>query len=264
MADEQWTQFSDAPTPAFYVDSQGVEHSFRSSSATPSVSCAKRLTFVPLTKWDRNATYDEVPPTSIHYSIECKVMVNKKVIFKETEPDIVLDPASYWRLLLRERDLTKQFNETKVNWSVIEKQLTAWSDLFGKGKKLRVNICMRYVEDGAVHGIANTRARNTTSGRSATQGGLAECAARLDTEQAVTGQPSAWRTAYSETRCPRPPNCDIGAHYWYDSATRRGILLAYTTDLHINHGGAASAGSHVTPINVSIPQAALWITFLGP
>lgn len=27
-------------------------------------------------------------------------MVNKKVIFKETEPDIVLDSASYWRLLL--------------------------------------------------------------------------------------------------------------------------------------------------------------------
>jgi hypothetical protein len=30
-------------------------------------------------------------------------MVNKKLIFKETEPDIVLDPASYWRLLLHPR-----------------------------------------------------------------------------------------------------------------------------------------------------------------
>lgn len=168
IADGQWTQYSDAPTPAFYDDSQGVERSFRPSSATPSVPCAKRLTFVPLTNWDRDATYNEVPPTYIHYSIECKVMVNKKVIFKETEPDIVLDPASYWRLLLqprveellkkniipprsvranntnvvisvtdrKERDLNKRFDETNIVWSVIEKQLIAWSDLFERGKKL--------------------------------------------------------------------------------------------------------------------------------
>lgn len=253
IADGQWTQYSDAPTPAFYVDSQGVEHSFRPSSATPSVSCAKRLTFVPLTNWDRDATYDEVPLTYIHYSIECKVMVNKKVIFKETEPDIVLDPASYWRLLLqprveellkkniipprsvranntnvvvsvtdrKERDLNKQFDETNIVWSVVEKQLIAWSDLFEKGKKLRVNICIHYVENGISHGVTNARTRNTNIGKSATQHMLAERAAQLDAEQAATGQPSAWRTAYSETRCPGPPNCDIGPYCWYDSTTKR-------------------------------------------
>lgn len=79
--------------------------------------------------------------------------VNKKVMFKETEPDIVLDPASYWERLLRprvdellkknvipprsvranntnvaisvtdrkERDLNKQVDEIDVDWSVVEK-----------------------------------------------------------------------------------------------------------------------------------------------
>lgn len=161
-------------------------------------------------------------------------MVNKKVIFKETEPDIVLDPASYWRLLpqtrveelpkkntipprsvrannadvvvsvtdRKERDLNKQFDETNIVWSVVEKLLIARSDLFEKGKKLRVNICIYYVENGISHGVANARTRNTNIGKSAAEHMLAERAAQLDAEQAATGQPSAWRTAYSETRCP--------------------------------------------------------------
>lgn len=255
--DEQWTQYLDAPTPAFYADSQADEHLFGPSSTAPSVSPAKGLSFVPWTSWDRDATYDEAPPMYVHYSIECKVTVNKKVMFKETEPDVVLDPASYWERLLRprvdellkknvipprsvranntnvavsvtdrkERDLNKQFDETDVDWSVVEKQLMAWSDLFATGKKLRVNVCIHYVENGVSHGMANPRARNTNTGRSATQHMLAERAAQLDAEEGATGQPSAWRIAYAETRCPGPPNCDIGPYCWYDSTTRRRYKL---------------------------------------
>lgn len=45
--DEQWTQYLDAPTPAFYVDSQADEYLFGRSSTALSVSPTKRLAFVP-------------------------------------------------------------------------------------------------------------------------------------------------------------------------------------------------------------------------
>ena len=41
-------------------------------------------------------------PTCLHYSIKWKVTVNKKVISRDTEQDLVLAPMAYWHEYLSE------------------------------------------------------------------------------------------------------------------------------------------------------------------
>jgi hypothetical protein len=91
----------------------------------------------------------------MHYSIEWKLIVEKKLIAKETEPDLVLTPSAYWTTVLRprldkliarkllqnkcfsadetiitvsvtdrlERNINKRFNNLDINWKILEKQL---------------------------------------------------------------------------------------------------------------------------------------------
>jgi hypothetical protein len=56
----------------------------------------KKLSFCQLNDWDEDKAYNEDPPSYIHYSIEWKVTVNNRVVSKDTEPDMVLAPGSYW------------------------------------------------------------------------------------------------------------------------------------------------------------------------
>jgi hypothetical protein len=106
------------------------------------------------------------------------VTVNNRVVSKDTELDVVLAPGSYWRLILQpklerllakklarnrpmksedtsvvalvmersQRDLTKRFDDTDINWAIIKKQLLKWAELFRVGKKLRLDILFNYVE----------------------------------------------------------------------------------------------------------------------
>jgi hypothetical protein len=94
-------------------------------------------------------------PSCLQYSIEWKVVVNNKVVAKDTEQDLVLVSSAHWHLCLKlkvekllskkvahsrhvefddtsvvvsvndrsQRDLTKQFNSIDVDWLVIERQL---------------------------------------------------------------------------------------------------------------------------------------------
>jgi hypothetical protein len=204
-----------------------------------------KLRFLQLDEWDEHNSYEEEVPTCIHYSIEWRVVVNNKEVSKDTEQDLVLVPIAYWHMVLKpklerllrkklaqnrhvrgddtnvvvsvnhrsERDLIKRFDDIDIDWSIVEKQLIAWSDLFRSGKKLRVDLTFNYVDSHP--SPASTPRRGNKRGSSATQTMLADRAAQLDAEQETTGNPSIWREVYALMRCPGPP-CDLGPHCWCD------------------------------------------------
>jgi hypothetical protein len=127
---------------------------------------------------DEHNTYDEVVPTCLHYTIEWKVTVNGKQLSKDTEQDLALAPISYWHMFLKPslrsfsagkvaqnrhvqcddttinvsvidrsyRDLAKRFDDTDIDWTIVEKQLINWGELFRSGKRLRIDLSFNYVD----------------------------------------------------------------------------------------------------------------------
>jgi hypothetical protein len=53
------------------------------------------LGFCQPSSWNNEKTYDEDPPTYIHYTIEWKVTVNNRMVSKDTEQNVVLAPADH-------------------------------------------------------------------------------------------------------------------------------------------------------------------------
>jgi hypothetical protein len=113
---------------------------------------ANKLELCRYADWDPDRAYDEDPPIYIHYSIEWKIAVkNRAITLIDREQDLVLEPAAYWEhffeaklndaLLRTKRRLSskdirvvvsatkhserlmKRFDDTSVNWAVIQKQL---------------------------------------------------------------------------------------------------------------------------------------------
>jgi hypothetical protein len=222
------------------------------SSQQQTEQVADKLGLCPLSEWDEERRYDKEPPKYIRYSIEWKVRVNNREVSKDTEQDLVLAPASYWRLFLKlnlekvllrkmvaknrtvkcedtkivvtitersERDLTKRFDDTDIDWSVIERQLVLWGDLFRAGKKLRVNISFNYVETGQPS-ATSSRKTDRRGFSSTTQQMLTERATQLDVEEASSGQPSIWRDVYAVMRCP-VQSCNLGPHCWRDPVSKK-------------------------------------------
>jgi hypothetical protein len=179
------------------------------------------------------------------------VTVNNKVVSKDTKQNLVLAPAAFWehflqpkleKLLRRkvphnrcvkpddtnivisvtersERDLTKRLDDTNIDWSIIEKQLVDWGELFRAGKKLRVDITFSYIE--AAPEPVGLKKRDKRGRSSATQQMLSEWADFLDTDDE---SPSVWRDIYSLMRCPGPP-CHLGPHCWRDPVSKKHYKL---------------------------------------
>lgn len=204
-----------------------------------------RLGFLPLAEWDEYNSCEEDTPSHLRYSIEWRVSVNNKVIARDTEQDVVLAPAVYWRMYLgakvdklvdrklphsshvrlddtsvvasvndrSERDLTKRFDDMEIDWSVVERRFVRWSGPFRSGKKLRVDLTFNYKDSTSSSSAAANRGNKR--GSHATQRMLTDRASQLDAEQQSSGQFSAWVDVYTLMRCPGPP-CSLGPHCWRD------------------------------------------------
>ncbi|KAH7114710.1 hypothetical protein B0J13DRAFT_533533 [Dactylonectria estremocensis] len=139
------------------------------------------LLFVPYDDWTPDESYVEHPPTCIRYVLEWKFTFNNRSIAKQTEEDLVVAPSDFWNeeLLAKieeiakttskpckadstiivmsvndrsESDITKSFKELQIKWSIVERQLQAWSHLLRIGKKLKINVSIstvsfKYVEN---------------------------------------------------------------------------------------------------------------------
>ncbi|CAG7967828.1 unnamed protein product [Penicillium nalgiovense] len=206
----------------------------------------ERPRLLQLSEWHDGMLSDELPANCIQYTIEWKVTMNKKVLSRDTEEDVVLTPSAYWPKTLKgklerllegkiprkgrvrsddtsiavsvndrsQRDLMKRFDHLEIDWTAVEKQLLKWGELFRRGKKLRLSITFKYVEDDSLHKIISGRVEKR--GRSSvTKRMLNERDAQLDAEENVSGQESIWRGVYNLMRCPSS-SCHLGPHCWQD------------------------------------------------
>ncbi|KAJ8118503.1 hypothetical protein OPT61_g520 [Boeremia exigua] len=212
-----------------------------------------RLGFLPLAEWDEYNSYNEDTPSRIRYTIEWKLAVNNKVVSRDTEQDVILAPAVYWRMYLQakvkqlvdkklspsrqveyddtsvvasvndrsERDLCKRYDNMHIDWPVVGKQLLQWAELFRSGKRLRVNLSFNYIESSSA--TSATASRGQGRGSSATQRMLADRATQLDAEQS-SGASSVWREVYALMRCPGP-SCNLGPHCWRDPFSKKHYRL---------------------------------------
>jgi hypothetical protein len=205
-----------------------------------------RPRLLPLSEWNGGLLSDELPASCIQYTIKWKVMVNKKVISRDTEEDVALTPSACWPMTLKgklenlsrgkasckgmvrsddtsivvsvndrsQRDLMKRFDHLDIDWTAVEKQLLKWGELFCRGKKLRLSITFKYVEDGHLYGTTSGRVEKR--GRSSvTKRMLNERDVQLDAEENSSGQESVWRAVYNLMRCPSS-SCHLGPHCWQD------------------------------------------------
>ncbi|KAK5309506.1 hypothetical protein LTR93_012213 [Exophiala xenobiotica] len=240
---------SGAPSPA------SIETPRESSQGEH--SHPKPLAFMEEVDWNPEKTYNDIPPTCLHYSIEWKVtMKGSRSVLRDTEPDVVLAPGRYWQRYLRERvedlvrqksadgrvvrpddstvvvsvtersqrDLTKRYPGSEIDWAIVQTQLESWGQYFQRGKKLRVNLSFNYVQV-SVPSVNNSGRRGDKRGAtSTTQRMLAERDLRLQAEHATSGQPAIWQHVYSLMRCPGPP-CHLGPHCWIDPAGKKHYRL---------------------------------------
>jgi hypothetical protein len=209
------------------------------------------LKLCQLDDWDDRKIYDE---SYIRYSIEWKVAVNNRAIIpKDTEQDIVLAPAAYWQRFLepkledsvrktnrslkaaftsvvvsvtqrKEPDLARRFDNTSIDWAVIESQLVTWRRFYCVGKKLRLNLSFNYTD------TTNTalRSGDKRGFASTTRQMLAIGGLQVDAEQHSSGQASVWRKVYKTMRCPGPP-CNKGPYCWIDAIGKKHYKLLSDT-----------------------------------
>jgi hypothetical protein len=111
----------------------------------------------------------------------------------------------------KEQDLTKRFDNTSIDWAVIESQLVAWGKFYRVGKKLRLHLSFSYVD------TTNTSMRkgDKRGPSSATRQMLTEGDIQVDAEQHSSRQSSIWREVYKTMRCTGP-SCNKGPHCWCD------------------------------------------------
>jgi hypothetical protein len=260
-AGDQDSQY--APTPGYYgrtpASSCGLcpspEYHSEHDLEDLSQHQPERPRLLQLSEWHDGTLEDELPANYIQYTIEWKVMVNKKVVSRDTEEDVVLTLSAYWPMTLKcklekllegkasykgrvrsddtvivvsvndrsQRDLMKRFDHLDIDWTTVEKQLLRWGALFLRGKRLRLSITFKFVEDDHLCRIISGRVEKR--GRSSvTKRMLNERDAQLDAEEHTTGQESVWRAVYNLMRCPSS-SCHLSPHCWQDPHGKKHYAL---------------------------------------
>ncbi|KAJ5291476.1 hypothetical protein N7478_000727 [Penicillium angulare] len=192
----------------------------------------------------------EQPLDCIEYPIEWRLTLNRRVVAQDTEQNLIQMPSFHWsriqaraEKILRgkiardrrvraddvtvvvsvndrsQRDLTKRFDSTDVDWSAIEKQLLMWANLHRLGKELRLKISLNFIEDSSLPSRCDKRGKSSVTKRM-----LADRDAQIDAED-VSGQPSVWRDVYQKMRCPGPPCRHEGQYCWQDPVGKRHYKL---------------------------------------
>lgn len=231
--DREWT-------PSVICPSPGPEDIFGQCSPSLNQHPSDQQGFDPVVERADGSAWDEQSPDCIHYQIEWRVKLNNRVVVKDTKKDLTQPPRSYWEqikgdacsILRRktargrrvrlddtdmvlsvnsQRDIDKHFEGTNVDWNGVEKQLLAWAYLFRRGKKIRLQISINYIEDsGPLPSRTDKRGKSSVTTRM-----LANRDAQIDAEQ-ISGQHSVWRDVYRVMRCPGPPCRHEGQYCWQD------------------------------------------------
>ncbi|KAK5988024.1 hypothetical protein PT974_12160 [Cladobotryum mycophilum] len=113
-----------------------------------------------------------------------------------------------------ERNVTKRFDEIRVDWLVVERQLQTWSHLTHNRRKLIIKVTFNYKETKTAG----------PAGQGSTNGQLAETQARREAERSVLGRTAAWEHVFALFSCPGPP-CGRGPYCWQDPNTKKHYKL---------------------------------------
>ncbi|CAG8271863.1 unnamed protein product [Penicillium salamii] len=99
-----------APTPGYHIPRTpsvigSIDYNNVPGDESPALpdrqSEPSQIPLLQLSEWEEGKSYDEYPPTYLHYWIVWKATLNNKVVRKNTEQDLVLAPRFYWRLFLQ-------------------------------------------------------------------------------------------------------------------------------------------------------------------
>jgi len=204
-----------------------------------------QLSFDPVVQRTGGNAWDEQFSDCIYYQIEWRVKLNNRVVVKDTKQDLTQPPRSFWEQIKEEasnilrrkiprgrrvrlddtnmvlsvnsqRDIDKHFEGTNVDWTAVEKQLLAWAHLARRGKKIRLQISINYIEDsGPFPSRTEKRGKSSVTTRM-----LADRDAQIDAEQ-TSGHHSVWRDVYRVMRCPGAPCRHEGQYCWQDPEGKR-------------------------------------------
>jgi len=223
-----------APTPGNFGSTPASLY-----SPSPVLYCATeqpqsdQLDFLPFADWERGGEYDEKPPKYVCYTIEWKVLLNRKAVGRVTEENLVVAPSEYWEDALKadvenmlqmkkkrhqrvrfegtditmksndrfQRKIEKFCNSTNIDWKPVEKQLRKWSNLLRIGKKLTLVIAFNYRSEDDDQSTSVSRRVDKRGRVSATSRMVAEREAHIAAEEERTGQTATWSVVYDRIRC---------------------------------------------------------------